>query len=202
MPSSAPGSLLDGLIQEVRNAHGAHGQDTDRAQAIALALQPFLGDPRLLDAEQREPGSQSYRQHVLYVDPSGAFSIVSLVWSPGQGTSVHDHVAWCVIGVHEGLEREISYRLVETGTDRFLEPLTESLAGVGEVSWLTPPGDIHRVENGGREPAISIHVYGLDIRPVGTSIRRRYELPTREPQDATAVPPATRSRFLQPSSRR
>lgn len=50
---------------------------------------------------------------------------------------------------------------------------------VGSVSALTPPGDVHTVINPGPEMAISIHVYGADVRAVGTSIRRRYELPVR-----------------------
>jgi hypothetical protein len=30
-----------------------------------------------------------------------------------------------------------------------------------------------------RCPPLSIHIYGTDVRQVGTSIRRRYELPVR-----------------------
>jgi hypothetical protein len=47
----------------------------------------------------------------------------------------------------------------------------------GSVAALVPPGDIHRVTNDGDRPAISLHVYGADLRQRGTSIRRRYDLP-------------------------
>ena len=51
---------------------------------------------------------------------------------------------------------------------------------VGDVTALTPPGDVHRVWNPGPGKAISIHVYGADIRELGSSIRRCYEQPVRE----------------------
>ena len=48
----------------------------------------------------------------------------------------------------------------------------------GHVEALEPPGDIHAVTAGGRDIAISIHVYGADISALGSSIHRRYdELP-------------------------
>ena len=37
--------------------------------------------------------------------------------------------------------------------------------------------DIHRVVNAGRGTAISLHVYGADLRLRTTGIRRRYDLP-------------------------
>ena len=49
----------------------------------------------------------------------------------------------------------------------------------GLVVWLSPPGDIHRVTNTGDGKTISIHVYGADINVLGTSIRRRYDLPVK-----------------------
>ena len=49
----------------------------------------------------------------------------------------------------------------------------------GEVTVLTPPGDIHTVVNDGTEVAVSLHVYGADLRKRGTSVRRCYDLPVR-----------------------
>ena len=54
----------------------------------------------------------------------------------------------------------------------------------GSVAALTPPGDIHLVTNPGPGIAISIHVYGADIRERGTSIRRRYDLEVRAMAEA------------------
>ena len=46
---------------------------------------------------------------------------------------------------------------------------------------LTPPGDIHAVVNDGATVAVSLHVYGADLRRRGTSVRRSYRLPVRGP---------------------
>lgn len=47
----------------------------------------------------------------------------------------------------------------------------------GDVSGFAPPGDIHRVRNGGDFTAISIHIYGTDVSRIGSSVRRYYDLP-------------------------
>ena len=69
--------------------------------------------------------------------------------------------------------------VVEGDGESYLRPIGTVTNRVGCVSALTPPGDVHTVINPGPEMAISIHVYGADVREVGTSIRRRYELPVR-----------------------
>jgi 3-mercaptopropionate dioxygenase len=144
------------------------------ATGVAAILEPYLGDPDLLTKEQQTPDPRHYRQHILHVEPDGSFSLVALVWLPGQQTPVHDHVSWCVVGVHQGDEYETRYtlhdgqRLVESG---------HSVNPQRSVAALTPPGDIHRVANAGTGLAISIHVYGADIGKLGSSIRRTYDLP-------------------------
>jgi predicted metal-dependent enzyme (double-stranded beta helix superfamily) len=52
---------------------------------------------------------------VLYAEPYGTFSIVVLVWCPGQVTPIHDHVTWCVFGVIQGVEHEELFTLDEHG---------------------------------------------------------------------------------------
>lgn len=178
-PSNTTSPLLSGLVHAVTTAYNTHRDPKAQAAAIAAALQPFLGNPRLLTPAQQEEDPERYRQHLLHVDSRGVFSIVALVWLPGQSTVIHDHIAWAAIGVHQGVEREESFVLVEAPAGSFLVPGESSTLGAGEVASLTPPGDIHRVANAGAGKAVSIHVYGADLSQLGTSIRRRYELPIR-----------------------
>lgn len=133
-------------------------------------LTEVLGFEHVLEAAEREPDPDRYRQHVLYVDPAGRFSVVALVWLPGHGTPIHDHVAWCVAGVLTGREREHRYALNEAA----LRPTGTLVNGVGEVSVLTSGPDIHRVTCDSAERTISIHVYGADITKRGTSINLTY----------------------------
>jgi 3-mercaptopropionate dioxygenase len=164
------------LVADVDQAVRRHGSPELTVHAVSDALAPYLGRPDLIGGAQCEGDPQGYRQHLLHVAPDGAFSVVALVWLPGQATRVHDHICWCVVGVHEAEEHETRYRLVE---DRLVET-TRLVNPRGSVSGVVPPGDIHLVRNGGDSRAISLHVYGADISVRGTSIRRCYDLPVEQ----------------------
>ena len=122
----------------------------------------------MLTAAQRLGSPDDYRGHTLHVEPDGSFSIVALVWRPGQLTRIHDHVTWCVFGVIQGVEHEELF-------DADLNLVGRSENHVGDVSGFAPPGDIHRVHNTGETTAISIHVYGTDVTRIGSSARRYYD---------------------------
>jgi predicted metal-dependent enzyme (double-stranded beta helix superfamily) len=144
-------------------------------RAVAGALAELLEEHAWLRPEHTQGFSDRYRQHVLHVAPDGAFSVVALVWLPGQKTPIHDHVTWCVVGVYEGEEEEIRYQLYEDGERRFLVPEGTQKTQPGQVTTLVPPEeDIHQVSNVGKGKAISIHVYGADIRKLGSSINRTF----------------------------
>ena len=121
-----------------------------------------------MTAEQRLGSSDGYRSHTLHVEPDGSFSIVALVWRPGQVTRIHDHLTWCVFGVVQGVEHEELF-------DADLRLIGRSDNHVGDVSGFAPPGDIHRVHNTADTTAISIHVYGTDVTRIGSSARRYYD---------------------------
>ena len=122
------------------------------------------------------PGADSYRQHLLHVSSCRRMSVVALVWRPGQQTPIHDHVAWCVVGVYRGVELETRYRLVDVDGRQCVQPVGTIEAYPGHVEALVPPVDnIHAVTAGGDEETISIHVYGADIELLGSSVHRRFD---------------------------
>jgi predicted metal-dependent enzyme (double-stranded beta helix superfamily) len=145
------------------------------AQLVAGELRRHLPTPEILPAEQRVGDPDTYQSHLLHVEPGGAFSIVALVWRPGQVTPIHDHVTWCVFGVLQGVEYEEVFTLDEKGER--LVPAGDNSNATGEVSGFAPPGDIHRVRNVGEGTAISLHIYGTDVSRIGSSVRRYYDLP-------------------------
>jgi 3-mercaptopropionate dioxygenase len=163
-----PTARLTDLVAGIRTAVDRHAGWADTAQLVAEQLRRHLPGPEVLTAEQRLGSPDSYVGHTLHVEPDGSFSIVGLVWRPGQLTRIHDHVTWCVFGVIQGVEHEELF-------DADLNLVGRSENHVGEVSGFAPPGDIHRVHNTGRETAISIHIYGTDVSRVGSSARRYYD---------------------------
>jgi 3-mercaptopropionate dioxygenase len=171
---------LDSLVAEVRDAVGRGLPPDLTAYLVGECLASYLGAVDLLTDEQCGSDPARYRQHLLHAEHDGSFSVVALVWLPGQGTSVHDHVSWCTTGVHEGEEHERRYRLLPspaTGRAARLVATGDVVNAQGAVCGFAPPGDIHRVWNAGAGRAISLHVYGADISRLGTSVRRVYQLP-------------------------
>jgi 3-mercaptopropionate dioxygenase len=174
---------LDALVEEVREVVGRGMAPDVTAYLVGEKLAPHLGiegSDGLLTPGQQEGDPDRYRQHLLHAESDGSFSIVGLVWLPGQCTPVHDHVSWCVTGVHRGEEHERRYRLLPAeapgGSARLVA--TEDVTNpVGAVCGFAPPGDIHKVWNGCQEKAISLHIYGADISRLGSSVRRVYDVP-------------------------
>ncbi|MDQ3401957.1 MAG: cysteine dioxygenase family protein [Actinomycetota bacterium] len=176
MSSRLLSPVLAHLVDDIRTAvTGTVEGDAAVAARVTRALVGYLRTDDLLDPEQRIPDPNAYRQHILHVESDGSFSIVALVWLPGQATCVHDHVSWCVVGTYVGEEEETSYRL----DGDYLIPVRTTRTPQGVASFLVPPGDIHTVSNNSDALAISIHVYGADVTALGSSIRRRYDHPIR-----------------------
>jgi predicted metal-dependent enzyme (double-stranded beta helix superfamily) len=159
---------LTALVAGVRTAVGRHVDWSDTAQLVADELRTHLPTPDVLTADQRLGSPDHYCGHTLHVEPDGSFSILAIVWRPGQVTRIHDHVTWCAFGVIQGVEHEDLY-------DADLNLLGQNDNCVGDVSGFAPPGDIHRVHNIGDTTAISIHVYGTDVTRIGSSARRYYD---------------------------
>ncbi len=160
---------------------------------VERCLQRLLLTPDLLTPEQRVSLPDRYSPNLITVAPSGAFSVVALVWRPGQQTPIHDHICWCVVGVLEGVERETRYHL--RGNDvgeRWLAPADIELMRHGVTGVLLPPDEnIHQVCNAGEDVAISLHIYGADLATMAThsSINECFDqLPVRDDQGGHAIP--------------
>lgn len=164
---------LDSLVARIRGGTDWSGGARRTATSVADLLREQPPSVDLLTAEQRAGGGSDYTRHILHTEPR--FSVVAVVWQPGQLTEIHDHIAWCTFVVLQGVEYETLYR--DHGDH--LTEIGRVANQVGDVSGFAPPGDIHRVHNTGDETAISLHVYGADLSESPSSIRRVYDLPVR-----------------------
>ncbi|ADD41683.1 cysteine dioxygenase family protein [Stackebrandtia nassauensis] len=163
------------LVGRVREAVSRGLPPQQTAELVADRLAPHMGAPGLLTDEQCVGDPSCYRQHLLHAEHDGSFSLLALVWLPGHQTPVHDHVSWCVTGVHRGQESERRYRLVP-GSPARLVATADVVNPQGTVCGFAPPGDIHKVRNATAHKAISLHVYGADISRIGSSVRRTYQI--------------------------
>jgi 3-mercaptopropionate dioxygenase len=146
------------------------GAPFDDEAARLAATRPLLCDlvsrDDWLPPSLAQPDPQRDAVYLLHADPLGRFSVVSVVWRPGQSSPVHDHTVWGLVGMLRGEEETQRYRLdaarlaVPVGPATRLRP--------GDVDAVSPRiGDIHRVRNVLADGAsISIHAYGANIGAV------------------------------------
>src|SRR5579862_2217941 len=106
---------IEALLDEETNVNAI-------AEGVRGRLPRLLADTSFLLPKYREPDPERYRTSVVTVAPSGRFSVVAMVWLPGQQTAIHDHVTWCVVGVVQGLEHEERFELRERNGKRWLLP--------------------------------------------------------------------------------
>lgn len=154
---------------------------------VRAALQEAIDLIRVPPALLRE-ASNRYARRLLYRCPEGTYSVMVMVWAPGQGTPVHDHAGkWCVECVHTGqIEITTFDPISDVSVDvvRFRESGTQ-IARRGDVGILVPPNEYHRIENATRETAVTMHVYAGEMlwchafhptKDVGSYIKERLAL--------------------------
>jgi predicted metal-dependent enzyme (double-stranded beta helix superfamily) len=169
---TCPGPLAAAVRRAVRS--GGSWQQT--ASSVVAALRGHVPGPgQLLNTAQLAGDPSGYQTHLVHDEPDGSFSIVVMVWLPGQETPVHDHLSWCCTAVLQGTEYEEVYAV----RGDHLEVVARNANPAGTVVGFAPPGDVHLVRNIGGSVAVSMHVYGTDIARVGSSVRRVYDLPVR-----------------------
>ena len=134
-------------------------------ERVMAELEPLLATEDLLAPEHLEPGEDGYRRHVLYADPDGRFTVLALIWRPGQGTSVHGHTAWGAVGVYRGEPNVVCYDCEGATADeaRWSER-SDNRFGPGAVCSVQPGlDDTHRIYNASDDIVITLHTYGCDL---------------------------------------
>lgn len=145
----------------------------DRPRAAAAALSPLLARTDLLEGCDCTPRADRYARRLIHADPGGRFSVLSLVWSPGQASPIHAHRVWCAFGVHCG-----------TIDEHYFDPPAGGAMPGLRTRLARAPGDcahgpaspdlIHQVANRSDALAVSIHVYGVGLDRVDTGVNRVY----------------------------
>ena len=100
---------MQSLIDQVTTLVKTYSDEHELAPKVAEVLTRVLADGLDLPNGATRPDPNRYVMYPLYIAPDESFSIASAVWNVGQGTPVHGHETWGVVGIHTGQEHELSY---------------------------------------------------------------------------------------------
>jgi 3-mercaptopropionate dioxygenase len=169
--------ILTAFIAEVERVVAKSDDRRDTIERLKPSFVTLLQDPSWLHDDFRRPVAGKFVQYAIYRADDASLSVMAMVVPAGVATPVHDHLAWGLVGVYQGRQREKVYRRRDDGSRAEyadLEQVAENMLSPGDVTTLLPPeGDIHMIETVSSEPSISIHVLGNDI---GCEHRHRYEV--------------------------
>ncbi len=177
------------LVAETERLTREIADTAARVEALGPAFSRLLAAEGWLPDAYAQPDTKSgmgggIGQYALYRAENGSLCLFSLVIPAGAETPVHDHLAWGLIGVYRGRQRETIYRRLDDGHDPSharLEVARRQTVARGEFYTLLPPlDDIHFVRTVSRGPSVSIHLLANDTACV---TRHRFE-----PKTGSVVP--------------
>ena len=171
-------STLTEFIDTVSNISRGDENKKDKIGWINPIFQDLLSQPDFLAEEFTTPIPGKFAQYLLYRDEDRSLSVMAMVVPAGCTTPVHDHLAWGLVGVYQGTQRETVYRRIDDGsrsTEAKLVEVASRVLKVGDITHLLPPeGDIHKIETlDENQASISIHILGNDI---GCQWRHAFDL--------------------------
>jgi predicted metal-dependent enzyme (double-stranded beta helix superfamily) len=139
---------------------------------------PLVETAGLVGTAIARRSDRGYSRNLLYHDPHDRFVVLALFWEPGYTTPIHDHGTWGAMAVYKSQLKVVNYVRSDVGREqpglRRIEPVSTLIEDRGSVSWVLPPDEeIHHIENATSKTAMSLHVYGKDIRRTN-----RYDLKT------------------------
>ncbi|WP_459616974.1 cysteine dioxygenase family protein [Bordetella sp. 2513F-2] len=171
MPSLSSTTPADPLLQQL--CTGVEQAQAGAARALLRDVGASVaGAGELLAAlpeDLRKGSPEGYQRHLAYADPHGSYSIMYLVWRPGQFSPVHGHKTWCTYRVLQGVLSETHYRW-DPGQAQ-ATPCGQAVRRPGDIVTATPGlRQIHRLGNAGPEVAISLHIYGVAGADIATGV--------------------------------
>ncbi len=143
-------------------------------EALLGTLRAAVRQPDLLEEAHRTGSDKGYTRHVVHGDPERRFTVLALVWRPGQFSPVHWHHAWCAYAVVSGVLDESGYAWDEA-RGRATTSLWRQRREGDAAFAIAGSTRIHRLGNGGTRDAISLHVYGVGAGNIATGVNRVVE---------------------------
>ena len=160
------------VLQQLAHAIGAVIPSSGDVPAdhIAAAMQTAVQTDTWLPLDKRRANHEHYARHLIYADPRGRFSILSIVWAPGQISPPHTHLTWSCTAIYQGTLAESILELPQAGAPPVEQ--RQNMRGTGSVRFDPAENHIHRFANRCTKDAISLHVYGVRGDLVAKGINR------------------------------
>jgi predicted metal-dependent enzyme (double-stranded beta helix superfamily) len=163
---TCPETALAALLFKLERLVG-DDPPVDTANAVREALMATIrADGSFIPERFLRPSEDCYARRLIYLGADRRFSLLAMVWAPGQRTPLHDHGGqWCVECVYCGEVVGTNYELEAQREDRFYFRKSSELREVeGQSSALVPPFDHHVLENRSDSVAVTLHVYANELR--------------------------------------
>ncbi len=170
---TSPAHPVDPFTPLALLASGMEATLSQSARMVAAHVAATMPDTDTLLAGL-PPGAldgsaDTYTRHLVHADPYERFSVMLLVWRPGQHSPVHGHRTWCAYRVLRGTLSERHYRW---------HPENRTATQVGAVTRETgatfsvPAGlqHIHALGNDSDTVAVSLHIYGVEHDRIATGV--------------------------------
>ena len=168
--------MFERFLDDVRNLLAGVPDEAAMLQRGRAIMARLVAGEDWLPDDFTVPHPEHFKQYMLHREPDGSFTVLGVVWGPGQSATPHDHTIWGIVGQLRGAERTRVYESAGQGNP--LRTLSSVTLAPGDTTIVSPAsGDIHDVENVGDGVAISIHLYGGDLERLA-SRRSRFDAAT------------------------
>ncbi|KAK2769838.1 Cysteine dioxygenase [Emmonsiellopsis sp. PD_33] len=163
-PTDAFQRLVDDLSAALGPSSGLDSDDVDPMD-IQKLMEGYTSREHEWEQYALADASRAYTRN-LVDEGNGKSNLLVLVWSPGQGSAIHDHAnAHCVMKILKGSLRETLYAWPQEDKLRKGEPspldiTRDTVYRENQVTYMSDKLGLHKISNPDPENfAISLHLY-------------------------------------------
>ncbi|KAJ5551434.1 hypothetical protein N7461_006132 [Penicillium sp. DV-2018c] len=156
------------LVQDLSAALGpSSGLDSSdvNPMEIQLLMEKYVSNPDEWNQFALRDASRTYTRNLID-EGNGKSNLLILVWSPGKGSSIHDHAdSHCVMKILKGKLQEDLYswpHKKQTAGEQAapLQLTKQSIYGENDVTYMSDKLGLHRISNPDPDDfAVSLHLY-------------------------------------------
>ncbi|CAG8888188.1 unnamed protein product [Penicillium egyptiacum] len=156
--------LVEDLSSALGPSSGLDSSDVDPME-IQLLMGKYVSNSDEWAPYALGDSSRTYTRNLID-EGNGKSNLLILVWSPGKGSTIHDHAnAHCVMKILKGKLQEDLYswpdqEQIENGQSSPPQLTKQTTYGENQVTYMSDKLGLHRISNPDQDNfAISLHLY-------------------------------------------